>query len=821
MSATEAAANVRGRNALLLLFLGSGAAALIYEVVWYQSLALIVGSNAVSMAVVLATYMGGMGLGSLLFLRWKGRFGHPLRIYMQLELVIAVFGLLVLYVLPWAGGLYTAIGGSGFFGLLVRGLFCALFLLVPTMAMGATLPAAASWLRSTPDGVSRAGFYYATNIAGGMIGCLTAGFFLLRVYDNHTATYVAVALNLLVAGIAWLLSRSTSGAPAGSADEPGATPSTTGIARDPNLTVYIAIGLSGLCALGAEVIWTRNLALLLGGTVYTFSLILGTMLLGLGVGSSIGAAVARNTQQPRRALAICQLLVIAGLGWAAWTITDDMPFWPINPGLSPSPWFLFQLDFIRSMWAVVPAALCWGASFPLAIAAVADGRGNSSTAVARIYAANTAGAIIGAIFSGLALIPTIGSQQAQRLMMALALLSVLVVMLPALRKTAQAGSRVVAGTVTVAAVALLFVAGSFVHSLPGILVGYGRWAVTWLQSAGEFIYIGEGLNSTLTVSRAPNGELYYHNAGKVQASSLYEDMRLQRMLGHLTTLLARDPRNVLVIGCGAGVTAGAVSVSPAVQTETIAEIEPLVPKVVSQYFAEENHNVIGNPKVTVRIDDARHFLLTTDQKFDAITADPFDTWVKGAATLNTAEFYAEMKKHLNPGGVVTAWLPFYETTVPAIKSEIATFKAAFPHVMIFGNTSGDQGYDGVLVGSMEPFDIDVGEWQARLHSPEYEPVLNSLRDVGYGSVEQLLGTFAATGEQLQDWLAGADINRDRNLRLQYLAGLGVNNYEQSGIYSEILQRGRWPSEIFHGDSVVLGRLFSAVKAGPAGGAATQ
>jgi spermidine synthase len=819
MTATDAAAGTRGRNALLLLFLGSGCAALIYEVVWYQALALIVGSSAVSMAVVLATYMGGMGLGSLLFLRWRGRFAHPLRIYMQLELVIALFGLLVLYVLPWAGGLYTAVGGGGFSGILLRGLFCALFLLAPTMAMGATLPAAASWLRSTPEGVSRAGFYYATNIAGGVIGCLTAGFYLLRVHDNHTATFVAVALNVLVAGIAWLLARSTPGAIDQAADAPAVSGRQQGWLRDPNVAVYITIGISGMCALGAEVIWTRNLALLLGGTVYTFSLILGTMLLGLGIGSSIGAAVSRNTRQPRRALAICQLLVIAGLGWAAWSITDDMLYWPINPQLAQSPWFLFQLDFIRSLVAVLPAALCWGASFPLAIAAVADGQGNSSAAVARIYAANTAGAIVGALGTGLILIDWIGTQPAQRLLMALALVAVLVVVVPLLGKAQGAGSRVASGAVAVIAVVLLFVAGSFVHKVPGILVGYGRWAVTWLNTAGEFIYVGEGLNATLAVSRAPNGELYYHNAGKVQASSLYEDMRLQRMLGHLTTLLAKNPRNVLVIGCGAGVTAGAVSISPVLQTQTIAEIEPLVPKVVSTYFAEENHHVIGNPKVTVRVDDARHFLLTTDQKFDAITADPFDTWVKGAATLNTAEFYAEMKKHLNPGAVVTAWLPFYETTTPAIKSEIATFMAAFPHVMIFGNTSGGKGYDGVLMGSMEPFDIDVGELQARLQSPEYAEVLNSLRDVGYGSVELLLGTFAATGEQLKEWLAGADINRDRNLRLQYLAGWGVNNYEQSGIYADILRHGSFPTEIFHGDPALLGRLNSAVQAGSAAGTA--
>jgi spermidine synthase len=815
VTASAEVAAARGRNALLPLFLGSGCAALIYEVVWYQSLGLIIGSSAVSMAVVLATYMGGMGLGSLVYLRWRGRFGHPLRIYAALELLIAVFALLVLHVLPWAGNLYSSVGSGGFGGILLRGLFCAIFLLPPTMAMGATLPAAAGWLRSTPEGVSRAGFYYATNIAGGVIGCLVAGLYLLRVYDIYTATYVGVALNLVVAGVAWAVSRVTPGVPAEIAAEPPApVVKSAGFFRSPNTPVYLAIAISGASALGSQVIWTRNLALLLGGTVYTFALILGSVLLGLGIGSSFGASAARNVRDPRRALAIIQVLAIVGLGWAAWMISHNLPYWPINPGNAPTPWHMIQVDFLRSFLVVLPAALCWGASFPLAVAAVADGRGNSSAAVARVYAANTAGAIIGALAASLILIAWLGTQQSQRLLMLLTLASVLVLLLrPAMEAVSTAASRTRAGVMAVVAVLVLIATGSMVQPLPGVLVGYGRWAVTWLQAQGEWIFVGEGMHASLAVSRRTDGTQQYHNAGKVQASSQYDDMRLQRMLGHLTTLLSKDPRNVLVIGCGAGVTAGAVSVSPAVQTQTIVEIESLVPKVVSQFFAEENHHVIDNPKVTVRIDDARHFLLTTDQKFDAITADPFDTWVKGAATLNTAEFYEEMKRHLNPGAVVTAWLPFYETTVPAIKSELATFMAAFPYTMIFGNTAGGQGYDGVLMGSMEPFEIDITELQARLESPEYAPVLKSLTDVGYGSVSQLLGTFAATGEQLKEWLAGAQINRDRNLRLQYLAGLGINNYEQAGIYSEILQQGAWPEGMFTGELSQLSVLRSEIRAG--------
>lgn len=824
MPASPEVAAARGRNALLPLFLFSGCAALIYEVVWYQSLALVIGSSAVSMAVVLATYMGGMGVGSLAYLRWRGRFGHPLRIYALLELVIAVSALLVLYVLPWAGGLYTAVGGGGFRGILLRGLFCVLFLLPPTMAMGATLPAAAGWLRSTPEGVSRAGFYYSANIAGGVIGCLLAGFLLLRVYDIHTATWVGVALNVLVAGVAFMLSRLTPAAPVESAG--GATAAQASAAadhvqaaarklpawRDPHVAAYVAIGISGACALGAQVIWTRNLALLLGGTVYTFSLILGTMLLGLGMGSSLGSIAARTVRDAGRALALCQGLAIAGLGWAAWMISDNLPYWPVNPGNAPSPWYLHQLDFLRSFLVVLPASLCWGASFPLALAAVADGRGNSSAAVARVYASNTAGAIVGALAAGLVLVAWLGTQQTQRLMMVLALLAALLLVLAPAGHAQAAARSSRAGSLAVGAiaVALFVLCLPIVHKLPGVLIGYGRWTVTWLPEPGEFLYVGEGLNSTLAVSRKRDGTLNYHNAGKVQASSHPDDMRLQRMLGHLTTLLAKDPKNVLVIGSGAGVTAGAVSVNPDVRTQTIAEIEPLVPEVVSVFFGEQNHDVINNPKVKIRIDDARHFLLTTDEKFDAITADPFDAWVKGAASLNTLEFYAEMKRHLNPGGVVTAWLPFYETTMEAIRSEIATFIEAFPHVLIFGNTTGGQGYDGVMVGSMEPFAIDVSAMHERLTSPEYARVLRSLQEVGYGSVELLLGTFAATGEQLRPWVEGAEINRDRNLRLQYLAGLGVNNYQQAGIYAEILRQGSWPDGVFTGELSMLSRLRSEV-----------
>ena len=229
-----------------------------------------------------------------------------------------------------------------------------------------------------------------------------------------------------------------------------------------------------------------------------------------------------------------------------------------------------------------------------------------------------------------------------------------------------------------------------VPEVPGLLVAYGRFTAT-KSNQGDVLFAGEGLSSSVAVTRLGNGILSYHNAGKVQASSDPEDMRLQRMLGHITTLIPASPKSVLVIGCGAGVTAGAVSVDPAVEKVTIAEIEPLVISTVSTYFSRYNYDVIRNPKVTVHVDDARHFLMTTKEKFDAITSDPLDPWVKGAAMLYTKEFFELAKSHLNPGGAVTLFVQLYQSNEEAVKSEIATFFDAFPNGVVFANTDQRRG----------------------------------------------------------------------------------------------------------------------------------
>ena len=482
--------------------------------------------------------------------------------------------------------------------------------------------------------------------------------------------------------------------------------------------VYVAIGLSGFTALGAEVIWTRLLSLLFGATVYTFSLILAVFLLGLGIGSSIGSAIAGRIARPRLALGWCQMLLCAAMAWTAYMLTQSLPYWPINPSISTDPWYNFQLDFVRCLWAVLPGAILWGASFPLALASVAIGGKDPARLVGGVYAANTLGAIIGSVSASLLMVVWLGSQRAQQVLVIVSAVSALLMLESAAAEAESKRSRFqFAGTMLLAAAmgAAVLLART-IHPIPGVLVAYGRYAATRLGE-GEIIYVGEGWNASVAVSRLSNGVLNYHNAGKVQASSEPQDMRLQRMLGHMTTLIPKNPESVLVIGCGAGVTAGAVSVDPNVKRLTIAEIEPLVPRVVSHYFAQHNFDVVANPKTHVELDDARHFLLTTRQKFDAITSDPLDPWVKGAAMLYTKEFFETVKAHLNPGGAVTLFVQLYESNTAAVKSEIATFLEVFPGGVVWGNTNNGAGYDLVLLGQAEPTRIDVEAVQRHLSEP--------------------------------------------------------------------------------------------------------
>lgn len=793
--------------ALLPLCFASGCAALIYEVVWFRLLELVIGASAVSLGVVLATFMSGLCLGSLLLWRVVSSARHPLRVFACLELGIAALGLALLVAMPAIGSGYAALAGTGVSGLALRAAVAGACLLPPTVLMGATLPALARFVGSTPRGASRTGLLYGANVIGAVAGSLAAGFYLLRVYDVAVATAAAAAVNIAAALAAFALARALP------FPRPGTAPRTPGAPariRADAWPVYVSIGLSGMTALAAEVIWTRHLSLLLGATVYTFALILAVFLLGLALGSAAGSALSRRVSA-RDALGACQLLAAAGIVWGAYAIARSLPYWPLDVTLPVSPSVALQLDLIRTAWAILPAALLWGASFPLALAAVTSQGQDPGRLVGGVYAANTVGAVLGASAAAFVLVPRLGSLVAQQLLIAASVASallVLVIAVPHAPRRRRAGRRPVLAAAAAAAGLVLAVSAP---GLPGEFVAFGRFMPT-RAAESEILYTREGIASSVAVSRDRNGRITYHNAGKAQASSYVQDMRLQRMLGHLTTLVPERPASVFVIGLGAGVTAGAVAVDPSVERVVVAEIEPLAADVAAGHFAPHNFDVLRNPKVELRIDDGRHYLATTDERFDAITSDPLDPWVKGAAALYTREFWELVESRLNPGGVVTVFLQLYENTEDAVRSEIATFLDVFENGAVFANTIQGTGYDAVLLGRAGDAPIDVDLVHARLTNPQYALVAESLRDVGFRSAAELLGTYAAHRADLTHWLDGAAINRDRNLRLQYLAGWGLNVNRADVIYDRIVGKGvELPESLFTGSPQRLNEVRWAAR----------
>ena len=811
---------------LLLLFVGSGGAALIYEIVWLQMLQLVIGSSAVSLAVLLGTFMGGMCLGSLALPRVLPAGAHPLKIYALLEIGIAAAGLCVLFAMPAIGRLYLALVGYGLSGLLLRAAVCACCLLPPTVLMGATLPAIARWVEATPRGIAWLGFFYGGNTLGAVGGCLLAGFYLLRIHDSTTATFAAVALNATVAGLALLLARrapldrSVPSEPpatvAGVADpglavsavatpgpvstRPATSPTPNPLPSASSTGIYLAIGLSGLCALAAEVVWTRLLSLLLGATVYTFSIILAVFLVGLGLGSSLGATLARDHPRPRLMLALCQLLQVGAIAWATHIIARSLPYWPLDASLPASPTIRFQLDLVRCAWAILPSALLWGASFPFALASLTWPGADPARLVGRAYAANTFGAIAGALLASLALIPLLGTQHTQTALVTLAAASAWLAYWP--RRVPELALAAVGAAVTLAV-------ATHLPRIPWQLVAYGRQVAATSYEAKP-LYFGEGMNSSVAVSETTDGARFFHVSGKTEASSLIKDMRLQRMLGHLPALLHPQPKSVLIVGCGAGVTAGTFVLHPAIERIVICDIEPLIPRVVATHFRRENHDVLRDHRVTVIHDDARHFIATTREKFDLITSDPLHPWVKGAAVLYSQEYFELCRARLQPGGLMTQWVPLYESDRAVVQSEIATFAAVFPQGTIWANDDEGRGYDTVLLGQAAPLRIDLEALEQRLERTDHVRIRADLTELGFASAVDLLATYSGRFSALQAWLAPAEVNRDRHLRLQYLAGLQLNSSTGAATYHELLDRRKFPGDLILASPARLQELQQAL-----------
>ncbi len=699
----------------------------------------------------------------------------------------------------------------GLIGLIMRGIVAGACLLPPASLMGGSLPAVARWLETTPEGVSKLGLLYSANIAGALLGCFISGFYLLRVYDMELATFAAVAINVAIGIASFVLSTRTAH------DEARESTRSARAARVKQVQwIYLAIAFSGLAALGAEVVWTRLLSLLLGGTVYTFSIILAVFLCGLWLGSSAGAFISRRLSHPVMALTVCQSLLILSVGWTAYALAFSLPYWPVDPWLSLSPLFNFQLDLVRCVWAILPATLLWGASFPLALAAAAEPGEDPARLSGEIYAANTAGSIVGAVAFSLFLIPGLGTRGAQQVLLAISAAGavaagIAAMRIPKIRRNAVA----VVVPAIVCSTAIIF----SVRDVPWEVIAYGRRIAPTMRAADLYpdaaatnvLFRGEGINSSVVIADRA-GLRQFYVSGKAEASSAPADMRLERMMGHIPALIHPNPRSVLTVGFGAGVTAGSFVPYPEVESLIICELESLIPPASTRFFAPQNYSVMNDSRTRIVYDDARHFIFTTKQKFDVITTDPIHPWVKGTSTLYSKEYYELVKTHLNPGGVVAQWLPIYDSDPATVKSELATFFDVFPNGSLWSNyTQNAAGYDLVLVGG-NTNGIDLDSVQDRLDRPAYSKVLASLSEVGFHSAAEVFATYAGRAGDLKSYFNGAELNNDMNLRLQYLAGLGVNSMSFQKVFSDVLSYRKFPDDLFHGSDARINALRTLLRA---------
>ena len=733
---------------LILVFL-SGAAALIYEVAWVRSLSLVFGGSHLAVTVVLSVYMGGIALGGWLVGRRAERTSRPLRVYGLLEIGIGVSALAVLGLLAAYPSIYGPLARlaetNRAWLTLLRTVFASAALLVPTTLMGGTLPALA---RSAPG---RLAAVYGVNTLGAVAGALASGFFLLAKIGVRATILVAVIANVAV-GLAaiGLAARRAASAPA--------APRTEGDLRV--TPVLVGIGISGFCALGYEVLWTRMLTLVLGTSVYAFTIMLAAFLCGIGLGSH---AEGLFKAKPRRAFGLVQIAIgLSALGVTV--LMRDLPTHALRLqdlllGSGRSEFAARQgASFAIAFATMSVPAFFMGVAFPLAA---------ESAPVRRVLTVNTIGAILGAAASGFILIPAFGIERALQLLVAINLGAGATVLGAAWRGKPAARAVALAAAAVVVALA--------------VSPGWGRvWNAKYFAifrntqrnafdtaeriddalENTDVLYFAEGANEIISVIRPRGGWQAFLVNGRPEATTSPMDMQCQRTLGHLPMLLHPNPRRVFVLGTGTGMTLGATSIHPEVTSIVLAEIEPKA-LVAARTFSAWNHRVLDDPKLRIVLNDGRNYLATTAETFDVVTADPIHPWSGGAAYLYTAEYFRTVARHLNPGGIACQWLPIYELTPSDLAMVVRTFAESFPHTMIWLTH-----YDAEIVGSNAPIVIDEETLARRLANPA---VAADLAVVEMGTADDLLSYFLAGDRGARAFAAGGGINTDDNLALEFSA----------------------------------------------------
>jgi spermidine synthase len=779
------------RRLLMVCFGASGAAALIYQVAWVRLLTLALGHTVAAASTVLAAFMGGLAIGAWAAGRVSVGITPTLARYAALELFIAVAAIALPAVL------------SGFDPLLIRAYadgtapasfatarVAVSFLLigVPAAAMGATYPLAVDWLARLEGGDTRdtrsistaGGTLYAANSAGAAAGAMAAGFWLIEVLGIRGTTWVGVALNVLAASLALWCGRT------------GRWPSTTlpvaprsrrakqperNTSRPQPALAAVAAALSGFVALVYEVTWTRLLALTLGPTTYAFATMAASFIAGIALGSSLGVRLARRSSRVTFWLGAMLVATAVSTILAASFTASRLPLVIARDVATYSD---FGSLFLRQALAIValllPASVSLGATFTLALAAASTAADSAARQTAHVYAANTFGAVAGALAAGFLFVPRFGLQTT--FLYASAVLLVAGSAIAAFASTHPGNRRLNPGAALPllaggAAVIIAFGIGDWDRDL--ITSGAYKYArqlsMENLESslrAGRLDYYREGAAGTVSV-RSVAGSRSLAIDGKVDASN-GADMLTQRLLGLLPTMLHTGPRDALVIGLGSGVTADAVLASAEVRNLDVVEISPEVVEA-SAYFARENHDVLRKPAVRLLVGDGRSHLRLSARQYDVIISEPSNPWMAGVSALFTREFFEAARARLRSGGIFCQWSHTYEIADRDLQSIVRTFASVFPDGTMWLVGEGDL----LLIGSVEPgIDGRLAAVPARSAMGSVPALLAGVGIPATAAPFVLFSMFAGGPRELKLFGSDALLQTDDRMALEFSAARAMH-----------------------------------------------
>jgi predicted membrane-bound spermidine synthase len=707
-----------------LLLFGSGACSLIYETVWLRELRLVFGASTMASAAVVACFVGGLGAGGLLFGKRADAHPRPLAMYGLLEAGIAASAAITPLLLVLVRGAYIAIGGSttlgAVFGTVVRLLLAALVFAVPTLLMGGTLPAVARAVESGEDrGRRTVALLYGVNTLGAVTGCMASTFAMFEVFGTRATLWIACLVNALVAMTARSLARTM---PAPAPREPavsGESPKRDRAA--PAWLTLTAAGVAGFVFCLMELVWYRMLGPLLGGTVFTFGLILALALLGIGLGGVAYSLRGRASEATMIGFAWTCLLEAAFVA-VPYALGDRLAI--LAAMVRPMSGLSFALQI--GAWSaiagivVVPAAFVSGVQFPLLIGLLGRGDEDVGRDVGLAYATNTLGAIAGSLAGGFGLIPALTAPGCWRFVVwLLVALGAVAVGWGARERPLRAIGPALAGVVAIVCVRAMGPTAAWRHSP----IGAGRvdanairtpnGAREWENSRRRAIlWEADGRESSVGLDYG-QGLAFIVN-GKNDGNARI-DAGTAVMSGVIGALLHPNPTSAMVIGLGTGETSGWLAAIDTIETVDVAELEPAVLEAARQ-SAVANHDALANPKMHVTIGDARELLLVSKRKYDLIASEPSNPYRAGIASLFTREYYEAIVSRLAEGGLFLQWMQGYEIDAQTIKTVYATLSSVFPHV----ETWELGGNDMLLISSLTPVPHDIARIRARMALEPYK-----------------------------------------------------------------------------------------------------